>query len=498
MQKDIKKIGVGAFISLLGIFLRGFAKFAIVPLQIYCLGAKDFGIFITIFSIFTICIIIQRAGLHGMVKFAVENKNCPETLHAILTVSIYVPVLLGFIISFISYILCEFLLANSSSPTTNETIYLLILILPVIGAAEIPLLLTLSFETNLYLLIGREILSPLIEISSLVICLYLFPHLGVIGVIISYALGQFTMYLTGTLFFSRIAKIKNTTFQKRLQLLCQHQFSIFYWIKYCIPLAFSSILLKITQLSDLIILGFFVAPPVVTFYKTMLLICSFIQTVGSATFTVFAPMVSRYFMNEDMHTMYKLYINSTQLNMILAFPAIIATYTTSELLLSAMSFSHFSTTSLHILLIGQFIFLTTAGNGHILSMTNKSHLHFYNGLLGVVLNIVLCFLLIPSFKVIGASLTSVILIAFFSTLRTLQVAHFFKFSFFSYPITTQFFIATLNYFGLVYLSHLLPASGLLKIFEIFLLSYLIYSILYTIIFFDNVKTFINFLRKKYE
>ena len=209
-------------------------------------------------------------------------------------------------------------------------------------------------------------------------------------------------------------------------------------------------------------------------------------------------MISRYYTQSNVPAMRKLYILSTKLNMIFALPCIVFLA-----LIPDHTFHFFSqdatllTKALYILLVGQTFHLISGGVGIILSMSDKSYLHFYNSIFVASVHIVNCYFFIPSSPLVGAATVSAISLCLFNLLRVIQVYYFFRFSFLTKEIFIPLLLAILNtsvlYFAypLFHIQH-----HFTMIITSLIVSYVLYFILYSVFLFRDLNKITQIIIEK--
>ncbi|WP_372369479.1 polysaccharide biosynthesis C-terminal domain-containing protein [Candidatus Uabimicrobium sp. HlEnr_7] len=431
-KDDFSIIGRGALIATLGILLQRISKFVIVMLQIKYLGLKQYGLFVICLSYILILGMIQSIGLRGLVKFCVQHRISKNSgsLWAIFLSSIFLPIITGTVISILSYIVISFLQLDLH---THQIFLCFLLLFPLFGSAEIPLLLTTSFETNAYLSLGRDIISPIVEIIGLAIVVLFDIPGGIFAIICIFAFRKFVMYTVAVYAFTTLCRLENIATHNlfdSLRIIRCHIKEIKEAVLYCLPLLYGNVFLKASQLLDVIILGAIVSNETTGAYQIAVYLANLVASAGAITLSMFSSIVSKHYQKRDLAAINIAYIHSIKLSVLLGFPAAIILFSFSENILSIFSTqAHIASFALKLLILGKSFHLLTGGVGMMLSMTDKAYLHTYNSFAASLIHILCCYIFIPWWSIDGAAFATIISLIFINILRVIQVYHFYNIHF---------------------------------------------------------------------
>ena len=173
-------------------------------------------------------------------------------------------------------------------------------------------------------------------------------------------------------------------------------------VKTSFPMMLSSSILLLMAWSDTIMIGIFKAEVEVGIYNVALKLAMTTGIVLASVNSIVAPKLSETFNNYKVDEFQKLIKQSTRIIFFSTLPILIILFLLPEFLLSFFGAEFtIAKNTLLILLVGQVGNAMSGSVGYILQMTGNEKL-FQNILtLALLLNIVLNFLLIPKYGIIG-------------------------------------------------------------------------------------------------
>lgn len=421
----------------LGILFQRFSKFFIVILQIKYLGLESYGLFIICLSYILILSTLQIMGFRCLVRHCVQFRLAQQAgpLWAIYWASVVIPILAGIVVSGIT-IAITFSLDITAA--TAQTFIFFLLFLPFIGAADVPLFMTTSFETNFYVSFGRDIVSPIIEIVLIGTFLFFnFIPGSVYVVICIHALAKIPLYVIGTYSFSKLCFRENIPcyqgFRENWRLLYIHAQEVKEAVKYCIPLLGGNIFIRANELIDILLLGILTSNTLTGIYQLAKSLAYILASVSSITLNMLASITSKHYPTKNYRAIHSVYLHSIKLSMLIGLPALAIFLSFSELMLSVFNEKAIlASFAMQVLVFGQGFLLFTCGFNIILSMTDKAYLYALNSWLESILNVTLCYFFIQWWGINGAALATTISLLIVNMLRTAQVYYFYKIHFCCY------------------------------------------------------------------
>ncbi|NPA52252.1 MAG: flippase [Aquificae bacterium] len=180
-----------------------------------------------------------------------------------------------------------------------------------------------------------------------------------------------------------------------------------YILSVSIPMLFSSSLALIMGWTDTIVLGIFRAEEEVGVYNVIIRIASILILPLTAINAIVAPKISGYYWNNEKILLYKLMQISSKLNLVFSSLIFFILMIFGENILKFFGETFVrGNFSLIILLFGYF-FNSYFGNvGAFLNMTGNQRVLQNIILLSIIINVILNFLLIPSYGILGASIST--------------------------------------------------------------------------------------------
>ncbi len=252
-------------------------------------------------------------------------------------------------------------------------------------------------------------------------------------------------------------------------------------LKFSIPMVFSTFLNNLNKQIDILMLGLFVTAAEVGIYGVAARLVVLALVVFRIFQPIFEPFVSYLHAKTEMETLSKMLKVITKWGVTMSFPIFLS------LLCFPAFFLHFfgnkfmqGASCLIILAIAHILSAFSGLTSSVIYMSGRSDITFKNNLTALIANVILNYLLIPQYGILGAALAtgiSLVLIAFFVILESyyLMKLHPFSIDWWK-PILAGLISSTLT----LSLRTIIPAEGtdvniaLLFIFFLFYIL-LIYS-----------------------
>ena len=136
-------------------------------------------------------------------------------------------------------------------------------------------------------------------------------------------------------------------------------------------------------------------------YKISIISC-LVFTISSA---IIGPKIAELFWGENKIDLRKMIVFSFKMISFLSFPIFIIFSLFPSFFLQIFNLSAQFSTALLIMLVGQFLYGITAITGLFLMVTNKQKAYKNIYIIAAISNLILCYILIPKYGVLGASIT---------------------------------------------------------------------------------------------
>lgn len=170
------------------------------------------------------------------------------------------------------------------------------------------------------------------------------------------------------------------------------------------PMAISSMAFLLMQSIDVILIGKFLTFTDVAYYSVTVKLTMVIGLVLSSVNAVNAPIISNLFNSNDRKGLEKNIQKTTRLIFTLTIPVILGLTLLSGLILGFFGSEYLvAQNTLYVLLIGQVFNAFCGSVGVYMNMTGKQVVFQYLLLAAFILNVVLNWVLIPKYGIIGAA-----------------------------------------------------------------------------------------------
>lgn len=181
-----------------------------------------------------------------------------------------------------------------------------------------------------------------------------------------------------------------------------------YWINSTVPLAFISGMWVINNRASLVISGLFVTSSEVGTYRAASQMALLISSGLQAMTMVVAPQFARYYANKDMAQLQRVATYSARIVFALTLPVVIAFFIWGQPIIKIVFGVEFiqAYSPMIILSVGQLINAAAGSAASLLNMTGNERETARALLLSVIMNIILHFLLVPTWGTTGAAIAS--------------------------------------------------------------------------------------------
>ncbi len=416
--KEILKNSIIAFfLKVLGIINGYIFSFLVIK----TLGAKAWGVFTIFVALLQIASILGRLGFDTLIlRYTAKyiNKNKPAILAVIYKKTFNIIIISSTFISILIYLLSPIL--------SNKIFHNSYLTYPfhIVSLILIPYTLLLFHSEGIrglkkikeYMFLQQ---SGLFIISILIFyILLLFIDNKLILPIISYSFSIILLSLISIYIWYKYTKI-NFVFYKNSRYI---QISYKYLFINGLPILFASSLTFFMNWIDIIMLGMFRTVQEVGIYNIILKVAMIISLPLTAINTILAPKFAEYWDKRDKKNFLKLAQRSTKLIFWTTLPVLILflLFHNKILNLFGEDFQK-GNIALLILLLGQFINAASGSVGIILLMTGHQKAHQNITLTGTILNIMLNYLLIPYYGMLGAAIANTVTTIYWNILFSIKV-----------------------------------------------------------------------------
>lgn len=420
-QPELSKIAKNAGISGIGEIsfkVLGYITSIIITRTV---GPAVFGIFILAHIITNIGYIFSSLGLgEGLLRFVAFYKGREDIprLKGIIIFSTKVVFFLSLFFTIVIFYSSD-LIANRlfHSPEVGGALKILIISIPFLAIGRLWLNSIQSFQIIKYQIYIQKIYQPVIRLISLVIFFLL--GLKLFGILLASIISAFVGAIFAFYYLKKIFPV-----HKRLPIPVYEKRKI---INFSIPLYFNQFLGVIILSIDSLMLGYFMTSVEVGIYAAATKVAVLVSLPLVSFNTIFAPMISEFYSRNEMSKMESLFKITTKWIFILSLPVFLLFILFAQPIMGVFGKSFMAGTLVLIVLgSGELINAGVGSAGYILMMTGRSKITFLNSFIICALNVLLNYMLIPRYGIIGAGIATGLSIALINILRLAEVYYFLK------------------------------------------------------------------------
>lgn len=399
--KETREVARGAFINLIG-NLGKFSHFGFDIIAARVIGQHIFGYYSTTWLIMHLSFIVCYFGAHRLIiDFTVKNrdKDNDDFYKGVLAYLILSLMLSGILVILI-YLFSRDIAVALNKPPLEEYLKIIVWSAPFYCATTIFLSATRGLKImKLWVLVrtGFEPLSDLVMISSLFFIIGL-SSAPFYAKVITFILGtSVSLYVFNKHFSLKL--IFGSRPDKRI------------WkrvLSFGFPVMSADFLSIVTLRLDIIPLSILVPSAQVAVFQVVLNISNIMRNLPQAIDPIMMPVVVELKHRNDLRALENIYAILIRAGLFLSFGFFILVSIFGDLLLSIYGNDFVSgATALVLVCFGIMIHTTFSSIEPILVMSGFPYLNLFNNLFFVAVNLIIDFLLIPSYGIFGAAIGSV-------------------------------------------------------------------------------------------
>ncbi len=396
-QKPMKTIAKAAIISLVGtIFIKlltyGFR------LIIARTGVENYGLIslsLAIYGIISvICIFGLDTGLYGLLSSTIkkEEEKAKDFIVSAAKISLTISLTLSFLL---------FILSNWLAVTYfhNENLGIILKIIAIaipFGVFRSIIQATLRAFQLIKLDTATRVFENISKLILVVILLYV--GLGVIGVVLSYTISIFCSFILALFFLEkkivRLWQRKNTpTINKEL-------------LTYSWPLLLNNLSILIFNWTDTIMLGIFQTATQVGLYNTAAPTANLLSIANKSIMSIFLPVTAESYAQENQEEFKKIFKTTIRWILLLNSFGLVIFLLFAKDILSVFFGPEYGVAYGALMILAIFFMISAISDvpREILLMVKKTKTIWYVTLGGILINLVLNYLLIPKWGIIGAAI----------------------------------------------------------------------------------------------
>ncbi len=439
LKKIVKGTGI-IFAGSLFTILLGFPSKILV---VRSLSQADYGIYSLALVVLGIFTILPMLGLsEGITRQLAYYKDSKQKIDEIISFSLIIILISGILSSILLYVLSGTISVTVfKNPSLSEPLKIFSLVIPFALITNIIIFIFRGFgkvEVKVYF---QDILYKVFFITFVVVVFV--KGLSLIGILYSVAASYIITTIVLIFYSSDILRvsINKKVFYTGIELL-----------KFSLPLLLVGMLGMIISGTDTLMLGYFRTPQEVGQYNVARSLAGLIPMfIGSAAY-IYLPVASQLYSEKGPKELARTYQIITKWLFSGTFPIFLILLVFPSIVLSTLFGSSYVSASiaLQILAIGLMFHVVNGLNGLSLIVIGKTKIITIITFFTMVLNVILNFVLIPQFGIVGASIASFSSFVFTNIFASLVLYQFSRI----HPFTKNYLKPigiSLLFLGLIYL-----------------------------------------------
>ncbi|MCB0383234.1 MAG: oligosaccharide flippase family protein [Psychroserpens sp.] len=374
-------------------------------------GAEQWGLYSLGFTVLSIAVVVPVFGFdNALIRLIADlnqKSNKTNVVGVLLKASLVTVILSLVVILSIDYF-SEFI-TNSILRQKGFEPFLLLVRIAVLPMA---LLILMSVVFQSYKRIIQFMLFKSVLLSCLffvLLCVFYFFEINVkIFEIYIYAIiGSFSIALIALVFFVRSKHMTINTIDKT--------FSFKEIIYLSFPMMLSSSFALLMGWTDILMLSYFKAPKDIGIYSSALKLASITLIVLASVNSISSPKFAEFFSKKDFIGLKDVVQKSTKIMFITSAPILLVFMIFPKTILGIFGSEFVSGYIVLILLcIARFVNSISGSVGHLMQMTNNQNTYQFVIIIAFIINLILNILLIPTYGINGAALSSAIAMIFWN------------------------------------------------------------------------------------
>jgi len=470
LNESVNRIVIGSGVIFAGTISGLLLNILIKGVLTRNLSQTDFGTYSLALTVISLTGAIATLGLHeGVPRYIAyfRGKKEDHKIQEIVVSGLLMGLVAGVVAMFLSPIVFERAAAGMFDTQENiaSIVRIMIFAIPLTIFLNIAIAIYRGFDRTNVNMYFYDVIRPvsLWVFVSIAVLAGVSLHTFVIADLLSmvFTFGLMVVYF-----------IKNPPFKPELKIRFSEPTKQL--VKYSFPLLISATLLNLMTWTDTIMLGYFKSSQVVGIYSAVYPLVSFLTIIITSMGFVYIPVASRIWGEGRQDILESLYKIVTKWCFVLSFPAFVLMFVYPEAVLTMLYGEEYAigSTVLRVLALG---FITNSYFGfnyHTLMAVGDSGFLMKCSTASALINVVLNFVLIPDYGMIGAAAASSVSFASIELLMTLRTwrthgMHPFTMAYKKFTVICISFVAAMMVLKLVF-----PTADVLLIYGMFAVSYL--------------------------
>ncbi|MBI5056302.1 MAG: flippase [Nitrospirae bacterium] len=415
-HSDLSKIAKNAGISGIGEIVFNILGYVTSIAMTRTVGPSIFGVFNLANIITWIAQIFSSAGLNeGLLRFVAfyKGKDDNQRLKGAIVFGTKITFSLSLALTLIIFFCADYMAEQFfHDKSLGLAIKILIISLPFLTLGELWLKVIQSFQVIKYQVYIQKFYQPMIKLTAMVV-------LFLIGLKLGGILAASVISILAGFIFSFYYLIKIFPVYKRLPVPIYEKKEL---MAFSLPMSLTQLMGVVTFYIDSLMLGYFKTPVEVGVYSAVVRVAILVLLPMTSFNSIFAPMISESYSKGETTKLENLFKTTTKWTFILSFPLFLLFVLFAESIMKIFGEGFaVGAAALIILGTGELINSGVGSVGYMLMMTGKAKIVLFNSLVFLSMNVILNYLLIPRYGVVGAAAATGSSIAFVNILRLIEV-----------------------------------------------------------------------------
>ncbi|MCZ7355384.1 MAG: flippase [Candidatus Methanoperedens sp.] len=440
MSESLGKIAKGAAIAFAGMLAFTFFEFVTRVIIARHATPGEYGAFSIGFALLNIFVMVSCLGLQGGATRCIayfrgkgENGTVAGIVYSSLQLSIAAGLFFFLVVFFSSDFLKEIFHLEQSM-----VLKLFAIAIPFLTVIEILSYIFIGFDRIKEKVFFRDILMYLLRVSGIAFAFII--GFGFLGMMYAYLLPTVIVAVVFAGYAIKKLSIKlkdNAVVRKKL-------------LRFSIPLLVTFISTVIITRADTLMLGYFKTSDIVGLYNAAVPFAQLLPIFLTSIGFIYVPISSQLYSKNLVEDIRRNYAVLTKWVVIVTLPFFFIMFLFPEAVLNIIFGSSYEQAgnALRILLLGALVQVITGPNALTLVVTAKTKLNMLDDLIGLIVNLSLNFLLIPTLGIAGAAIASSTSLISINVLKSAQIfwmnkIHPFTLNFIKVLITSTIFISVI-------------------------------------------------------
>lgn len=418
-KNDLSTFASGAMVVFFGKIFRTLVQYIFLVVISKMLGVESFGLYMLGFTIITFTEIVARLGLdNAAIRFVSMHQGTGEgwIVKAVISRAILYAFLFSLPITAFLFFSAD-ILANQlfSKPGLKNVLIFLSVSIPFLTVMSIAIAATQGFKRMDYSAYCRDIFFPLFNFSLAILLSLIYSKLT--GVLLAWVLTSIFSLILSLYYLQKV--ISSIPPDKPVPDIPTKLPGI---LSYSSPLLLVVLLTTLLTGLDTMMLGYFRSSTEVGLYAAATRTALLTGLILTSVNTMFSPMIADLYNREKTQQLGSMFKLSGNWIYIFSLPIFIIFLLFAKDVMAVFGAEFVSAWPVLVIIsIAFFLNASTGSVGLMLIMSGYQKLMLYNSITIFIFNIIANYLLIPTYGMIGAAISSCLSIVSYNIIMLVQV-----------------------------------------------------------------------------